>query len=336
MRVLLRDFLITRDSLVFAVVSYAHPPERYLAFLRYYPCVGSRRLRSGRSYCKVASTEHSFAYLEEHHPEYLFSFRDARLQAVPRERVGEVLSPRERLAELVEKPRDALEAKVARLAELFSSAVPASKLGVTGSLLPRLHLPSSDIDLVVYGSENHLRARRFLAELLEAREGVREPSQEEWRRAYEKRFPVEKTLSFSEFLWHERRKFHRASFEGTVFDLLLVREHAKERWGGESYRQLGRAEIICTVRDARFAFDYPARYAVSCDGCDVEEVVAYTHTYAGQAFEGERILARGHLEEVSSRRRSYLRLVVGTTREAAGEYIRVIREQDKQQNPPHG
>jgi len=307
-------------------VSYAHPPGRYLAFLRYYPCRGGDRRWNGRSYCKVASTGESFEYLERHHPVYLFSHGGARLQAVPHERVERVLSPRRRLTDLLESPRDALEEKAARLAELFSGAVPLRSLGVTGSLLPGLHLQSSDIDLVVYGVENHRRARLRLGELLRAG-AVDEPSREEWRRMYEKRFPLERTLSFEEFLWHERRKFHRGSFMGTTFDLLLVRENAGERWGRESYRRLGLVEVECLVEDASLAFDYPARYAVSCDGCDVEEVVSYTHTYAGQAFEGERIAVRGYLEEVESTRRSYLRILVGTSREAAGEFIRVVAPQ---------
>ncbi len=324
MPVRLRDFIITKERMIFAAVSYVHPPGHYLAFLRYYPCERGDRVRSGVSYCKVTSTAQSFKYLQEWYPEYIFTRRDTRMQAVPCTRVEKVLSPSERLAEIVAEPEDVLERKAARLADIFSQAVPVTKLGVTGSLLPRLHLPSSDIDLVVYGRRNHLRARELLAELIEEGGEIRELSSKEWRRAYNKRFPDEKTLSFSEFLWHERRKFHKASFDGTTFDLLLVREAVKERWGGESYTRLGMVEVTCIVEDASYAFDYPARYVVSCEDYDIEEVVAYTHTYAGQAFEGERILAKGYLEEVTSRRRSYLRLVVGTTREAAGEFIKVV------------
>jgi hypothetical protein len=321
----LRDFLITREGMIFAVVSYAHPPGRYLAFLRYYPCEHGERRRSGKGYCKVASTTRSFEYLQERYPGYIFTHAGARLQAVPSSRVEEVLTPRERLAEIAEEPTDALEEKAAQLAEIFSSVVPASKLGVTGSLLAGLHLPTSDIDFVIYGTENHRRARELLAELIEnENSGIRELNIEEWRQAYEKRFPGHKTLSFEDFLWHERRKFHKASVAGTAFDLLLVRERCAVSWGEESYTRLGLTTVSCVVEDASLAFDYPARYAVSCDDAGIEEIVAYTHTYAGQAMEGERILARGYLEEVRSRRRSYLRLVVGTTREAAGEYIKVI------------
>lgn len=317
----LRDFIVTHEGMIFAVVSYAHPPQRYLAFLRYYPCEHGDR----KGYCKVASTEQSFNYLQEHFPEYIFSHAGARLQAVPSSRVEKVLTPRERLAEIVDRPRDSLEAKTAELAEIFSTRVPASSLGITGSLLAGLHLPTSDIDFVIYGSENHRRARALLAELIgEGDAPIQELTLDEWRRAYEKRFPAEKTLSFSEFLWHERRKFHKASFKGTTFDLLLVRGRCDDSWEEERYTRLGMAEVNCVVKDASLAFDYPARYAVSCGDAGVEEIVAYSHTYAGQALEGERILARGRLEEVVSRRRSYLRLVVGTTREAEGEYIRVV------------
>ncbi len=63
-------------------------------------------------------------------------------------------------------------------------------------------------------------------------------------------------------------------------------------------------EIECTVTDSLAAFDNPAVYKVDdveiIEGPEVpiNEVASYTHTYAGQAREGERITARGKLEKV--------------------------------------
>jgi predicted nucleotidyltransferase len=53
-------------------------------------------------------------------------------------------------------------------------------------------------------------------------------------------------------------------------------------------------------------------------------VLSYTHTYAGQALVGERIEARG-VEALGDIKR----LVVGTTREPKGEWIRSLTLLDK-------
>jgi predicted nucleotidyltransferase len=49
-------------------------------------------------------------------------------------------------------------------------------------------------------------------------------------------------------------------------------------------------------------------------------VLSYTHTYAGQALAGEVIEASGMVEEVEG----FKRLVVGTSREPKGEWIRSL------------
>ena len=54
----------------------------------------------------------------------------------------------------------------------------------------------------------------------------------------------------------------------------------------------------------------------------IKEVASYTHTYSGQARDGETIIAQGKLEKVTGRT-TYYRLIVGTTRESLGEYIKL-------------
>ncbi|MGB3944925.1 MAG: DNA polymerase subunit beta, partial [Methanothrix sp.] len=53
---------------------------------------------------------------------------------------------------------------------------------------------------------------------------------------------------------------------------------------------------------------------------EIPVILCYTHTYAGQAVPGERIEASGVVEETVDGKR----LVVGTTREAKGEWIRSL------------
>ncbi len=346
----IRDFIETKDGLIFAVVSYTHPEQGYLAYLRYYPESSGDRKRGGVSFKKIGSTRESYEYLEKHFPEYLIEFESenqgyqgsleyqdsqdslgsASLQYVPMDRISKIYRPEERLREIIECPKDKIEEKISTLVNTLP--VPARKIGITGSILVGLHNENSDIDLVVYGIKNHEKARMALKKVFEDRtcQGeIRPPNRTEWKRAYKKRFPyrsVNLAMNFGEFLWHEKRKFHKGVINGTIFDILLVRdfdEIERTRHEEVSYRRIKKVKKRCRVKDARLAFDSPSIYKV--DIGKIKEVVSYTHTYAGQAFEGEEIEVCGYLEEMAGRGlagRGYYRIVVGTTREAREEYIK--------------
>jgi len=134
-----------------------------------------------------------------------------------------------------------------------------------------------------------------------------------WRKVYEKRAPE---IPFDAFVLHEQRKWNRGEFEGTYFDLLYTRSYADlDALPTGAGKVIGRATIEATVTDASLSFDSPAVYAVDQD--EISRVLSFTHTYAGQALAGEVIEARGVVEEHDDE----LWLIVGTTREARGEYI---------------
>jgi hypothetical protein len=76
--------------------------------------------------------------------------------------------------------------------------------------------------------------------------------------------------------------------------------------------------IEATVTNADLAFDSPAVYKV--EHPEIDHLLSYTHTYAGQALPGELIEAQGVVERVGEKKR----LVVGTSREPKGEWIRSL------------
>ena len=123
-------------------------------------------------------------------------------------------------------------------------------------------------------------------------------------------------LSLDEYMKAEARKRNKAVIEGTRLDLTLVVDHDEEVPERGPFRKLGLIVVEALVTNATAAFDHPARYQVQHG--EVSEVVSFTPTYAGQAVEGETIEASGWLEEDSTGAR---RLVVGTSREAGGEYV---------------
>ena len=190
--------------------------------------------------------------------------------------------------------------------------IPMQEMGITGSMLIGLQGPGSDIDFVVYGRWWWL-ARSIVAQA-KAKKEIHDLDEATWKKIYSKRKPE---TGFDEFMLHEKRKGNRGMIAGTYFDLLFTRDWSQIS-PQLSGKNRGSSRIEAKVIDAEFSFDSPAIYRLDHD--EVKEVFCYSHTYAGQVLPGENLEAKGVLEETSEG----LRLVVGTTREARGEWIRSL------------
>jgi len=86
-----------------------------------------------------------------------------------------------------------------------------------------------------------------------------------------------------------------------------------------SYQKCGAITLQCRVIDDAHGFDYPARFKI--DHEQIDTVVSFTATYTGQAVSGEMVEVSGMLEQTEQ---GIKRIVVGASREAHGEYIKVI------------
>lgn len=302
-----RDFLETADGLVFAAVEAELEGDRALSFLRY---------RRDADQWRKLLTNQANAWLSSHAPDYLYYSieRDARLHGVPWSQVAVHHQPRARLARLRRHgPSDAVEARLCRLLTVLAQGgADLSQVGMTGSLLIGAQGPNSDFDLVVYGRPAFQQLRQTLVRLLEA--GLIDPLDEAlWQESYARRGCE---LDYADYLRHEQRKYNKAAFEGTKFDLTLVHPGAHPH---RRYRKRGLIQLRAEVLDAEAAFDYPARYQLNHP--DIHEALSFTNTYAGQALPGETVEISGHLEQADD---GLLQIVVGSSREAPGEYIRVV------------
>jgi len=334
MRVRTRDFIYTIDDLFFATTSYLHPEGKILSFLRYTPDPKGERSKNGQRYSKVDSNQ-AYEFLSNTYPEYLFdSDKDLKMMGVPFDKVKKILMPEERLKEIINNDNNnELLKKVVKLADIFKdyADIRYSKMGVSGSILPGLYdVTVSDIDFVIYGLKNHRKAMDTFGEIKD-KSDLKSISNEYWSRLYEKRIK-DSALSYEEFQWYEKRKNNRGVIDRTLFDILATRDwnEIKGKYGEEKYEALGNATIECKVSSALEAFDNPAVYKIEdvniLEGKDVpiSEVASFTHTYSGQAKDGEEIIVKGKLEKAFDKNTEY-RVVVGTTREALDEYIKLAK-----------
>ncbi|ABR54450.1 DNA polymerase beta domain protein region [Methanococcus vannielii SB] len=350
MDIRLRDFVKTREG-YFAVNTYQHPKDKIISFLRYINIdeIGMHILKDynldendirsleGHNYIKIAESKTAYDILKEYYPEYLFydDVNDVLLHAIPKNRIESILSPNARLKNVLETQNTNAEKKCAKLAEILNNyGLKYENMGVSGSTVLKLNNKLSDIDFVVYGMKNHKFAREILN--MAFQDNVLKPlSDEFWKKAFLKRIK-DKTIGYDEFVWHEKRKLNRGVIDGVMFDLLATRDwnEINESYGEKRYKNLGFIQIKAKVADDSFIFDNPALYTledveilnnennINVTADEIKEVVSFTHTYAGSAYFGEEIVVRGKLEEVYGKK-CYKRVVVGTTREAFNEYVRL-------------
>lgn len=254
-------------------------------------------------------------------PDYLYHspILDATIHAVPVTAVTHHHCADRRLTELLaHKPDDVVLEAAARVAQRLSeNGVPSAAMGVTGSLLLGAHTAQSDIDIVVYGRRSFAAARAAVRRLccigtfaaLDAGH---------WRRAHARRGC---TLDFDTYLFHELRKGNKFLVDQRKVDISLVPLPAERCGNTGPYHKLGSICLTARVVDDECAFDYPARYAI--DHPQIREIRVFTATYVGQAVTGERIEAAGSIEEDADGVR---RLIVGSDREAAGEYVKLAED----------
>ncbi|MDT8406285.1 MAG: nucleotidyltransferase domain-containing protein [Methylococcales bacterium] len=303
-----KDFIETRHGLFFAVLDSTLEDNRVMAFLRY--------LKKAGQYHKF-DTEAAKRYLTEHAPHHLFrsSRLDADVHGVPLAEISHHHQPHLRMMELRQtSATDAVMHDIQQLMALYHEhGIDLTSLGVTGSLLIGAQNPASDIDLVVY-SRSTFQYLRELNQTFIQQGKLGNLNQADWQLSYQRR---QCELSFDRYLWHEQRKFNKALINGRKFDLSLLTPAPEST---NRYVKKGFTKITARVCNDQWAFDYPARYQI--EHPDIFEIVSFTATYTGQALAGERLSAAGWLEQCQQT--GMVRLVVGSSREAKGEFIEVI------------
>lgn len=297
----IRDFIRDTDGWLYAVAAYDNSVSAGCV-LRYVPdASGDRKDSAGCRYRKVGFEE-AFQLVNEYKPEY-----SGLVHRVPLSDITEILKPDERVGLL-----EGEDERVSRLCRIFT--LPDGTFGVTGSMLCGIAGPESDIDGVVYGrwfSHAQKRLQEGIASGL-----IEDLDDTLWKAVYKKRNPE---INYEEFLLHEQRKWNRGQIDGTYFDLLYSRGYDDlPGFVMQKGPVLRRDTIETMVTEDTFAFDSPAVYMV--DHPVISQVLSFTHTYTGQARKGERIEARGVVEQHGDEEW----LIVGTTREAKDEYIRSL------------
>ncbi len=338
------DFIETADGLIFDVKGMIHPPERIIAFLRYYPEESGKRLKNGIRYKKVYDLEARFDLIRERYPQYLFNDRISGeiLQAIPKERIKVIFRPAELVKKLIsvdgEEQSERQESylmlqnalELIRLIKMETN-INYEDMGISGSFLVNLDTEQSDIDLVIYGSENAYRVREGLDSLYQSRPEIIQPySRKNISNLYEFR-GKESKIPFEIFLKLEQRKKLQGIFRGADFYIRCIRNWSEieNKYGDIHYKFIGLATIQGIISDDSEAILTPCKYPIDSSKIvhgpkiseRIKEIISFRGRFCEQGLTGEEVEARGKLELVRSKNKNYYRLLIGTFK---SDYLTVL------------
>ena len=320
------DLLETTDNILFDVKGLVHPSNRVVAFLRYVPDPEGNRKRNGMTYRKVYALSERYALLRQAFPRYLVydPVFNEHLCEVPVEAVKQNYQPTHRLRDLrYENELDEVERTALRFVELLkeNAEVPWSKLGISGSILVKLHTPTSDIDPIVYGSETCYKVYSALRRMLEDRKSLLKPYSLKGLKGLFDFRSKDTVTSFEDFVRTDSRKVLQGKFMGRDYFVRFVKDwnEVKEQYGTILYKPEGYAKIKARVVDDSEAIFTPCSYRIDnvevLDGVHVkpiEEIVSFRGRFCEQARSGEVVIAQGKVERLQIEEdRERFRLLLG-------------------------
>jgi predicted nucleotidyltransferase len=250
-------------------------------------------------------------------PDYLYYcyLRNKELITAPLDRIERVFVPKDRLKALaaIAKP-DELQRMALDLIHLISdeSSVGLEDLGIHGSIALNMHAPESDIDFVVYGSENFRLVEEAIARLVN-----------EGRLSY----IISNRLDAA-------RKF-QGRYNGKIFMYNATRkpEEVKTWYGMQRFSAIDPVRFQCTVTDDSETMFRPATYKITNYlPLDAESevpldkvpdrVVSNIGCYRNVARQGSQIKVAGQLERVEALKTGevFYQVVVGSAT-SEEEYI---------------
>jgi len=319
------DTFITEEGFIFNTFGYEHPENRVFAFLKYIPSnfkelfqidflerewkMGRTRLFRAEKLYTARNYQRFLETFRKNFQKYVYfcPFREKEVISAPLNSVKKVYVPRECLKRVTKlKNKDRLQQLTVDLVDLLSSesSIPTEDFGIHGSVALNMHTQKSDIDIVVYGSQNFRRLEKTVQKLVDAG-----------------------ALSYVFNNRLDAARKYKGRFKGKIFMYNAVRkpEEVNSKYGLHKFKPLKPVKFQCTVKDDSEAMFRPAIYKVeNCKPLDAsrnsliekipETVVSMIGCYRNIAKKGDKVNVSGMLEKVENVEtgETYFQVVVGT------------------------
>ncbi|WP_052833789.1 hypothetical protein [Staphylothermus marinus] len=226
---------------------------------------------------------------------------DSYIPVIPRSSIMKIFNPINRLNEIISSPRDKLEELTANLSSILYLSINRNALGVTGSLLIRIHNPVfSDIDMIVYGWKESLNIIEFINENKDLFPGFTGERLKKW--IYSNAESSGLPLSKVEKLY---RRWRRGSFMGRDYSIIYNNGVYKHLDTCKAWRTMGHIKVKACLAGGLDALNYPSKSNIDkyyvlkntkkLRG-DIEYVLSFDALYIGKLFDGGWVIISGLLQ----------------------------------------
>lgn len=323
-------YIETVDNLFFTVKGIHHPDDEIISYLRYIPNTDGLRKKDGIRYTRLYDINNTTQLLRKKYPQYLrfIESKAMELQAVPVDRIKKIYNPRDKLNEILKKPETPRDLLISKFVEILTSEgnVNEYNLGISGSILIGLDNESSDVDLIVYGMKS---GYKIYESLKKARCNLG------WISGYNQI----NALRITEARWGnldidvetlkniEKRKLLHGMVDNRDYFIRLV------RYPGEWKKELKSTKLFDIVLEGK-VINAEERLFTPCsykideskkipDTQNViSELVSYRGKFTEQAEEGDKIRAKGSMEQVIYNNKTVYRVMLGRK----NDYLIPIKE----------
>jgi len=320
------DLIETIDGNIFDVKGLVHPRERIIAFIRFTPDPNGDREKKGMTYRKVYPLQERYELLRQKFPQYLVYDQvfNEWLCEVSVEAIKHHYQPINYLRKLHQKRQlSQFEKATLLFTELLKkkAKVSMNALGVSGSLLVGLNMPKSDIDIIVYGSQNCYKVYDSLKKIVNDRDSlVKSYSMAELKLLFDFR-SKDTSMAFEDFVRTESRKVLQGKFMNHDYFVRCVKDwnEIDEQYGEVKYQPKGYAKIKANVTDDSQMIFTPCHYKIDnveiVEGSKVEaiqKIVSFRGRFCEQARKGEFVMAQGKVERVEKKgEEEFYRVLLG-------------------------
>lgn len=302
MRVLDHFYLRLRNDCLFVTVGNIHTDFFTVGFVKYCPgTISSLWSDSIASYNRIVKWYEIKEVYDSTPWRIHVPFYGTEVPVVGDHLVKKIYDPLVRASELKYRTSDSLEViAVSVISELEAGTSLINKIGVTGSLLPRIHHPDvSDIDLVVYSS----KASADIVEYVSANPGVFKPLPDAARREWARRVAEKIGLSMRQVEYFYRN-WRRGLFQGREYSIIYSNGVYRDAFTMPSYKNIGPITIRAYVSGSITALNYPSiskieKYSLTKGAnvpMDIDEVVSFEAVFMPALLEGGEYIISGLLQ----------------------------------------
>ena len=343
------DYFRDDKERICQVLSWLQPVNEKICIIKYILGKGYwRSQETGLQYERILKSyslsgqQDNLLQVIKDEPSYFFhsAVYDADFLAVPLTRMKEYYYPEKRLNEIVyDKPTkklDALELKVKVLAELLKDFlnIPISNIGVTGSILWKGQTKKSDIDIIIYGNNYAQSFSEKFQTLYDTHSKIK-PLSENKKKRYELSLARKSGLPRDLIKKYIAKKKWLSTFGKTEISIIFnpLPNETPFQYGQQIFKPIRRVDIEGTIANTTLGNAYPSIYELTdCKpvgdkslytNLPLTRILSFEGALTGYFKKGDRIIARGLLEEVIDVKndKQFFQIILGTKECIGNEFI---------------